>query len=245
MPVFDWLRSDLAYHNDEDGSNSLAYDHDAVLAMDPNSGLSLPGWDESYGAQELQELLARYKGVDEERLWLNFAAFLKGILPAAQEAGITMAIHPDDPPWRIFGLPRIITGERAMERMLEISDSPANGFTLCTGSYGANPMNDLEGIAKKYAKRIPFAHLRNIEYLIGLDDTRYGKGMSFAESPHPTGSLDMKKIVAALVEGGFSGYVRPDHGRMIWGEKGKPGYGLFDRALGAAYLVGLFEGIVD
>jgi len=235
MPVFDWLRSDLARLN-PDGSTALAYDHAAVLAMDPNAGLSLPGWDESYGAAELQTLLARYKEVDEERLWENFAAFLRGIIPSAEEAGIRMAIHPDDPPWGIFGLPRIITGEKSVERMLAISSSAANGLTLCTGSYGANPANDLVAMARKYAGRIPFAHLRNIKYLGEWD---------FMESPHLTvlGSLDMRGIVAALIEGGFDGYVRPDHGRMIWGESGKPGYGLYDRALGAAYLNGLFEGL--
>jgi mannonate dehydratase len=235
MPVFDWLRSDLARQS-PDGSTALAYDHAAVQAMNPRTGLSLPGWDESYSAREKQNLLARYKNVDDERLWKNFAAFLRGVLPAAEEAGIRLAIHPDDPPWGIFGLPRIIIGERSIERMLEISDSPANGLTLCTGSLGANPANDLTAIARKYAKRIPFAHLRNI--------ARFGE-RDFEESPHPTacGSLDMRGIAAALIDGGFDGYVRPDHGRMIWGESGKPGYGLFDRALGAAYINGLFEGL--
>ncbi|MDR1805568.1 MAG: mannonate dehydratase [Clostridium sp.] len=236
MPVFDWLRSTLALAL-PDGSNALAYDHEQVLAMNPRGGgLSLPGWDESYKNEELQELLCRYEAVGEEELWANLAAFLRGVIPAAEEAGIRMAIHPDDPPWGIFGLPRVITGKAGIERLFGIYDSPANGLTLCTGSLGADGNNDLAAMAAAWAKRIPFAHLRNI--------SRTGE-RRFAEAPHPSccGSLDIYAIARALVENGFNGHVRPDHGRMIWGETGRPGYGLYDRALGACYLNGLFEAL--
>lgn len=234
MPVFDWLRSEL-HRQLADGSNALAYDEETVLSMDPaKGGLSLPGWDESYTAEGLQSLLARYETVGEEQLWQSFAAFLKQAVPAAEEAGIRLAIHPDDPPWGIFGLPRIITGADSVRRMFALADSPANGLTMCTGSLGANPANDLVGMAAEFAPRIPFAHLRNIKW---TGERR------FEEAPHPSvcGSLDMYGIVRALSRNGFDGYVRPDHGRMIWGETGRPGYGLYDRALGAAYLAGLFE----
>ncbi len=234
MPVFDWLRSELNRAL-PDGSHALAYDEAAVLAMDPaRGGLSLPGWDESYTPEGLRALLARYATLDAEGLWENFAAFLRETVPAAEEAGVRLAIHPDDPPWGIFGLPRIITGAESVRRMFSIVDSPSNGLTLCTGSLGANPENDLPGMAEEFARRIPFAHLRNI---------RITGPRCFEEAPHPTacGSLDMYAIVRALVRGGFDGHVRPDHGRMIWGETGRPGYGLYDRALGAAYLTGLFE----
>lgn len=234
MPVFDWLRSELHKHL-ADGSNALAYDEETVLALDPaKGGLSLPGWDESYTVEGLQALLARYASVDEERLWENFAVFLRKVVPVAEESGVRLAIHPDDPPWGIFGLPRIITCAENIRRMLAIVDCPANGLTLCTGSLGASPANDLPTMAAEFASRIAFAHLRNIKI------TGY---RCFEEAPHPTkcGSLNMFGIVQALVRGGFDGYVRPDHGRMIWGESGRPGYGLYDRALGAAYLTGLFE----
>ncbi len=234
MPVFDWLRSEL-HRTLPDGSHALAYDQATVLAMNPaQKGLSLPGWDESYRPEELQTLLARYREIDEERLWKNFAAFLEQVIPAAEESGIRMAIHPDDPPWGIFGLPRIITCAENIRRMFSIVDSPANGLTLCTGSLGADPANDLVSMAGEFADRIPFVHLRNI---------RYTGERCFEEAPHPSacGSLDMYAIVKALVEYGFDGYVRPDHGRMIWGEDGRPGYGLYDRALGATYIQGLFE----
>ena len=236
MPVFDWLRSELA-HPQADGANALAYDEQTVLNMNPlTSQLSLPGWDQSYTKEGLRELLKAYSEIDEEALWQNLTAFLKAVIPVAEEVGIKMAIHPDDPPWGLFGLPRIITCEANLDRFLSIVDSPANGLTFCTGSLGASPDNDLVKMAKKYAHRIPFAHLRNI--------LRTGE-RRFEEVGHPTdcGSLDMYGIVKALIEGGIEGYVRPDHGRMIWGESGRFGYGLYDRALGAAYLNGLFEAV--
>ncbi|MBQ0083598.1 MAG: mannonate dehydratase [Clostridiales bacterium] len=234
MPVFDWLRSELE-HQQADGANALAYDENTVLQMNPLKGdLSLPGWDSSYTKEGLKDLLRAYESVDEEKLWKNLETFLHAVIPVAKQAGIKMAIHPDDPPWGIFGLPRIITCEKNLDRFLKIEDSEYNGLTFCTGSLGANPQNDLPYMAKKYASRIPFAHLRNIK----ITGDR-----QFEEVGHPSecGSLDMYKIVKGLLDGGFDGYVRPDHGRMIWGESGRYGYGLFDRALGAAYLKGLFE----
>ena len=236
MPVFDWLRSELEHRN-SDGSNSLAYDDKTVKAMDPlKSELSLPGWDASYTKDELKSLINKYKEIGEEGLWKNLAAFLQAVIPVAERSGVNMAIHPDDPPWGMFGLPRIITNKANIRRMFDIVPSRNNGLTLCTGSLGADPANDLTDMAKSFADRIHFVHLRNIKYL--------GE-RCFKEVGHPTecGSIDMYGIVRALVNSGFDGYVRPDHGRMIWGEKGRYGYGLFDRALGAAYITGLFEAV--
>ena len=234
MPVFDWLRSELA-RTLPDGSNVLAYDNEAVLAMNPlTREFSLPGWDESYTKDGLKALLKKYEAIDNEALWRSLERFLSAVIPVAEQSGIKMAIHPDDPPWGLFGLPRIITNQTDLDRFLSLVDSEANGFTFCTGSLGANPENDLPGMIRKYGNRIHFAHLRNIK--------QTGE-RSFEESAHPSscGSLDMAAIVRALVESGFDGYVRPDHGRMIWGEIGRPGYGLYDRALGATYITGLFE----
>ena len=236
MPVFDWLRSELK-RPAADGSNSLAYDEKTVLAMDPAAGgLSLPGWDESYTKEGLRALLKQYESVTEEKLWRNLQTFLEAVIPVAHGVGIRMAIHPDDPPWGIFGLPRIITCEENLARFLKLVDMPENGLTFCTGSLGADPANDLVKMAEKYADRIHFAHVRNILHT--------GE-RKFHEVAHPTdcGSLDIYGIVKALHKGGFDGYMRPDHGRMIWGEKGRYGYGLYDRALGAMYLSGLWEAI--
>lgn len=233
MPVFDWVRTVLNKQN-ADGSYSLAYRDDDIKKLDP-SNLSLPGWDESYSKEQLSELLAAYKEVSHEKLFENYVYFLKQIIPVCEENGVKMAVHPDDPPWDLFGLPRIVSTEQDLDKLFAAVPSKANGLTLCTGSLGAG-RPDLPKLAAKYAAagRIHFAHLRNIEFSAEHD---------FAETAHLSccGSLDMYAIVKALVDNGFDGYVRPDHGRNIWGESGKPGYGLYDRALGAAYLNGLFE----
>ena len=234
MPVFDWLRSELK-RPAADGSNSLAYDERTVLAMDPAAGgLSLPGWDESYTKEGLRALLKQYESVTEEKLWRNLQTFLEAVIPVAHGVGIRMAIHPDDPPWGIFGLPRIITCEENLARFLKLVDMPENGLTFCTGSLGADPNNDLIRMIHRFGDRIAFAHIRNIKFT--------GE-RQFHEVAHPTdcGSLDICGIVRALHEEKFDGYIRPDHGRMIWGEEGRPGYGLYDRALGAMYLSGLWE----
>ena len=234
MPVFDWLRTNL-HTEAEDGSNALSYNHEELMSLDPHN-LHLPGWDESYTSEELNSLLDAYSGMSHEQLFENLVYFLKGIMPACDETGINMAIHPDDPPWDMFGLPRIITGMDSYDKLFAAVPNTHNGITLCTGSLGAGRDNDMVAMASKLAARSYFVHLRQITHSGALD---------FCESGHLTemGSLDMYGIVKALVEAGFDGYVRPDHGRNIWGEDGKPGYGLFDRALGATYLYGLFEAI--
>ena len=234
MPVFDWLRSEMARPL-ADGSNALAYDEKTVLALNPlKTTLSLPGWDESYTHEELVDLLKKYENISEEKLFENLKYFLDKIIPVAEECDVKMAIHPDDPPWGIFGLPRIITDETNLKKFLALNDSVYNGVTFCTGSWGASVNNDLISMINTAKGRIHFAHIRNIKHT--------GE-RKFEESAHPTdcGSLDIYGIVKALVDSGFDGYVRPDHGRMIWGETGKFGYGLYDRALGATYLAGLFE----
>lgn len=236
MPVFDWLRSELE-HAQPDGALALAYDDATVRAMDPLKGdLSLPGWDASYTKAELKDLLTAYAALGEEGLWKNLETFLKAVIPVAKEVGVNMAIHPDDPPWSMFGLPRIITDKQNLQRFLDIVPEINNGITFCTGSLGADVQNDLVDMAATFADRIHFLHLRNI---------RHTGQRQFEEVGHPTacGSVDMFGVAKALTEHGFDGYVRPDHGRMIWGERGRYGYGLYDRALGATYIVGLFEAI--
>jgi len=236
MPVFDWTRTELALSL-PDGSTALAYEHAALERIDLSHGTGdLPGWATAYDARELTELLDAYRHVDEERLWENLGYFLERVVPVAEEAGVKMALHPDDPPWPIFGLPRIITDEAALMRLVSIVDAPANGVTFCTGSLGASPDNDLPAMVRRLEGRIYFAHCRNV---------RITGDRSFQESPHPSslGSVDMLAVVHALHEIGFDGPMRPDHGRMIWGEEGRPGYGLHDRALGAVYLQGLWEAV--
>jgi mannonate dehydratase len=238
MPVFDWTRTDLARTLD-DGSTALAYDDDALTAIDLSRGTAdLPGWATAYNARKLEALVHAYRSVSGSQLWDNFAYFLERVVPVASSSGVRMALHPDDPPWSIFGLPRIITDAAALERVIGIVDELANGVTFCTGSLAANPANDLPSMIRCLGAkgRIHFAHCRNIK--------RTGV-RAFQETAHPSehGDVDMRAVLGALHDTGFAGPIRSDHGRMIWGETGRPGYGLHDRALGAMYLHGLWEGI--
>lgn len=244
MPVFDWTRTQLAKPR-RDGSTVLAYDQREIDKMDPeklfvsmeagSQGHLLPGWEPERLAH-IQELFQVYKSVDEEALWANLKYFLDAILPTCEKYEVKMAIHPDDPGWSVFGLPRIITSGEALRRMVDMSPSPCNGVTLCTGSLGTNPHADLPGIIHMLEGSIFFSHVRNMEH------TAPGQ---FEESAHLSsdGSFDMFAIVKALYETGFDGVIRPDHGRMIWGEQAMPGYGLYDRALGSQYLLGLWEAL--
>lgn len=236
MPVFDWTRSDLEFKL-PDGSTALMYKQETVEQMNPLLGeLSLPGWDASYTKEGLTELLTQYKSITKEELWNNLEYFLQRVIAVADEVGIKMAIHQDDPPWSIFGLPRIITNKESLDRLINLVDSPNNGITLCSGSLGVDPNNNVPELIRYFGKmgRIHFGHCRNVK-ITGEK--------CFEESSHRSadGSLDMVEIMKAYHEIGFKGPIRPDHGRMIWGETGKPGYGLYDRALGATYLNGIWE----
>jgi mannonate dehydratase len=236
MPVFDWMRTAL-HMTLADGSTTMAYDHDAMGRIDLSRGLAgLPAWATAYDGDTLGFLLRAYRDVDAERLWENLTYFLERVAPVAEAAGVKLAIHPDDPPWPIFGLPRIITDGPALQRLLTLVESPANGVTFCTGSLGALPANDLPAMIRRVGPRVHFVHCRNV---------RVTGEQQFHETAHPSkeGSVDMLDVLRALRDIGFAGPVRPDHGRMIWGEEGRPGYGLHDRALGAMYLQGLWEAL--
>ena len=240
MPVFDWMRTDLEMPL-PDGSTALAYDDRALAAVDLRRGTGdLPGWAAAYDAADLQALLAAYRDVTAEQLWEHLAYFLERVVPVAAEAGVRLAIHPDDPPWPIFGLPRIICRERDLVRLVGLVDHRSNGVTFCTGSLGALPENDVPAMARRIGAldRIHFAHCRNV---------RVTGERQFHETPHPSafGGVDLGAVLGALHSTGFTGPMRPDHGRMIWGERGRPGYGLYDRALGAMYLQGLWEGLTQ
>lgn len=244
MPVFDWTRSDLAKVR-PDGSTVLSYDQELINKINPDTmfeqfeqnsnGFVMPGW-EPERLVHVKKLFAEYKGVDNEKLFDNLVYFLNRIRPVCEEYDIMMGIHPDDPPWPVFNLPRIINNKDNIMKLLNAVDAKFNGLTLCTGSYGSNPENDICEMIRAAKGRIHFAHVRNIKHLAP------GK---FDEAAHLSsdGSFDMYAIMKTLNEIGFEGPVRPDHGRAIWGEVAMPGYGLFDRALGATYLNGLIEAI--
>jgi mannonate dehydratase len=245
MPVFDWLRTDLAREIPEDGSSSLYFDEADLGELGPldivrktaenSNGFSLPGWEPERLA-ELETTLKAYEGMTGDRLLDNYKYFLDGICPVCEETGVRMAVHPDDPAWNIFGLPRVAHSAAQLQKIVDLNPSPANTLCVCTGSLGSDPENDIPAIVRNFGGqgRISCMHIRNVKHL------GYRK---FREASHLSreGSLDMYEIVRAAVETCPDVYVRPDHGRMIWDEAGRPGYGLYDRALGAAYLNGLFE----
>lgn len=244
MPVFDWTRTELTRVR-PDGSTVLAYTQEAIDALDPEkmfssisgdmNGSIMPGW-EPDRMEHIKELFALYENVDEEMLFGNLKYFLEKIMPVCDRYNIRMAIHPDDPAWSVFGLPRIITNKANILRMMKMVDNPHNGVAFCSGSYGTNPENDLPGMIRSLKGRVHFAHVRNL---------RFNSPTDFEEAAHLSsdGSFDMYEIMLALYDIGFDGPIRPDHGRMIWDEVAMPGYGLYDRALGTAYLNGLWEAI--
>ncbi len=248
MPVFDWTRTELARVR-ADGSTVLAYNQKAIDAIDADdlavsmekmsNGTVLPGWEPERMAK-VQELFEMYKDIDGEKLFQNLVYFLKAIMPVCNQYDIKMAIHPDDPAWSVFGLTRIINSEKNILRLMEAVDDVHNGVTFCSGSYGTNLENDLPHMIRALKGRIHFAHVRNLHF---NDTTR--ENYDFEEACHISsdGNFDMYEIVKALYETGFDGPIRPDHGRMIWGEQAMPGYGLYDRALGATYIEGLWEAV--
>ena len=247
MPVFDWLRTDLAHPIAEDGSSSLYYDEAELAGMTPlqivestarnSRGFTLPGW-EPERLRELARVLGLYKNVGPDDLRANYKYFLEKIIPTCEKCGVRMAVHPDDPAWPVFGLPRIAHSQEDFDKITGLVDSPANSVCLCTGSLGSDPDNNVPAAIRHFGKmnRIGCAHVRNVKYL---------GWHKFREASHLSrdGSLDMYEIMKAIYETAPDTYIRPDHGRRIWDEQGRPGYGLYDRALGIAYLNGLWEAI--
>ncbi|MFI3140787.1 MAG: mannonate dehydratase [Clostridia bacterium] len=243
MPVFDWTRTDLAMQL-EDGSTCLSYNGKEIEGKTPeqmfkdiddnSNGYAMPGWETSRMG-EIKELFEKYKDITEQDLWDNLQYFLEKIIPVCEENDVKMAIHPDDPPWGIFGLPRIMTNIDALKKFLALVDSPNSGLAFCTGSLGASAENDIPAMIREVGHRIYFAHIRNVK----ISDSWFNETSHFSTD----GSLDIVEIIKALQDVGFDYYIRPDHGRMIWGETARPGYGLFDRALGVAYINGVWEAL--
>jgi mannonate dehydratase len=237
MPVFDWMRTEMTFEL-EHGAMVTGYTHQAMLNFDLSKGIEArTAWAKGFTGEEIAEVLQQYAMIDEDTLFENLAYFLKRIVPVAEEAGVYLAIHPDDPPWSIFGLPRIVGNAEQIQRLLNVVDSPHNGLTFCTGSLGTKADNDLPAMVRQFGERIHFVHLRNVK--------RTGE-YDFHEVAHPSefGDVDMKAVIQALIDIGYTGATRSDHGREIWGEViPRTGYGLYDRALGSMYLYGLWQGL--
>ncbi|MDI6636074.1 mannonate dehydratase [Pantoea dispersa] len=220
---------------------SMSEEHKLRLTRNIIAGL--PGAEEGYTLAQFRAQLARYDGIDKARLREHFATFLRGIIPVAEEVGIRMAVHPDDPPRPILGLPRIVSNADDLQWMIDTIDSPANGFTMCTGSYGVLAENDLAGMVKRFGPRIYFAHLRSTR--------REANPKTFHEAAHLGGDVDMFAVIKAIAEeeqrrrnAGQEDLIpmRPDHGHQMLDDlhkKTNPGYSAIGRLKGLAEIRGV------
>ncbi|RUA06979.1 MAG: mannonate dehydratase [Flavobacteriia bacterium] len=208
---------------------------------------NLPGTDESYTMQKFKEELNKYSKIDRKQLKQHLFSFLEEIIPVAEETGVKMCIHPDDPPFSLMGLPRIVSTKEDISELLSAVESPNNGLTFCTGSLGAGEQNDLPAIFKAFADKVHFLHLRS---------TQRDEDGNFYEASHLGGNVDMYSIVKLVVEeqerrkqsgrNDFEIPVRPDHGYQMMDDLDKkfyPGYSNIGRLKGLAELTGLEYGI--
>jgi mannonate dehydratase len=229
------------YSTDEYDLAKAYYDQltgEQVQKLQQNVIAGLPGAEEGYSLESFQEVLNTYSTIGAHKLKENLYHFLKQIIPIAEKAGILMAIHPDDPPNPILGLPRVVSTEADIKELFEAIDSPNNGLTYCTGSFGVRADIDLSGMVNRLGDRIHFVHLRNV--------LRESNG-SFHEANHLEGSTDMYEVVKAFVDLGKKDLpMRPDHGHQMLDDLGKsvnPGYSAIGRLRGLAELRGLELGI--
>lgn len=285
MPVLDWVRTDLAYRL-EDGSECLYFDPVQFAAFEiyllRREGAEkdytetqlqaaekfieafseaekqaferslidvFPGCKMGLSIEDVRTMLARYEHIHRHQLQENFRLFLEAVIPVAEEAGVRMAVHPDDPPYAIMGLPRIVSCEEDVKQLLAMVDSPANGLCFCTGSFSPRTENDLPGMIERYGARIHCAHLRS---------TQRNVDGSFYEAEHLGGSVDMYRVVRALLlemqkrkAAGRKDWrlpFRPDHGHTMLDDLDKPaapnpGYTAIGRLRGLAEIRGLQMGI--
>jgi mannonate dehydratase len=210
--------------------------------------LGLPGSLEAYSLEEFKAALQEYKEIGDKKLRQNLYSFMNEIIPVAEDSGVRMALHPDDPPWPLLGLPRIVSSQDDIDKILNVFDSPVNGITFCSGSFGAGINNNLNDMVQRFAHRINFIHLRNL--------TRNSDG-DFMEDYHLEGDLDVYSMMRTLIleqkrrirEGRTDTRmpIRPDHGNLMIPKQSKkgiyPGYSLFGRMRGLAELRGLELGI--
>ena len=204
----------------------------------------LPGkMTDAYTLDDFREALARYENIDHSGLRKNLIAFLAQVLPHAEKAGVKLAIHPDDPPWDMFGLPRVICKPDDLDKLFDKLPSPANGITLCVGTYGSRPDNDLPQMARDYAERIHFAHLRGV-----TRDPQEQR--SFYEASHLDSDIDMVRVIRHLLENertlNREIFIRPDHGHLMMGDISRtsnPGYSAIGRMKGLAEIRGVIKAL--
>ena len=220
------------------------------LILSKNITAGLPGASEKLTFQEVKRRLNVYSGIDADKLRENFKYFLDAVVPTAEKLGVRLCCHPDDPPWPLLGLPRIMSTEEDYNWLVNVHPSKANGITFCTGSLGTSFENDLPGMVSRLGKHIHFFHLRNV--------TREQESIptSFYEDEHLSGNSDMIEIISEIIreenrrkaEGreDWSIPMRPDHGQSILDDHGRnamPGYPAIGRLKGLAELRGVFKAL--
>ena len=234
MPVFDWTRTQLD-KKAPDGSTSLVMYWEQMKGLDPlKDDIHLPGWDSSYTQDEVRELISAYGEIGEEGLWKNLEKFLKKVIPVAEECGVRMAIHPDDPPFPVLGLPRIVTSEEDIEWFLSAVDNPHNGLTFCAGSLSAGAHNDVVQMARKFAARTHFIHLRSCHIFENGD---------FTEASHLGGRADIVELVRIFEKQNPDLPMRVDHGMTMLGDESR-GYNAGYSFLGRMFAMGQVQGII-
>ena len=248
MPVFDWLRTEM-FHPCPDGSTALYYNQHQVDQLSPQGiidetlkgagALTVPGWEPERLAH-LPELMEAYQGMDHELMYANYKYFLDAVIPTCERYEVRLAVHPDDPAFDLFGWPRVVSSKEGIQRVLDLNPSPYNGLCLCLGSFSSRRGNDAVDAVRTFMDRIHFSHVRNIRF---TDEEG-----SFFEVGHRAseGDVDTVGIMQAYAEADYQGYIRPDHGRHLWSEnteagRPRPGYGLYDRAMGIQYLLGVWD----
>ena len=247
MPVMDWIRSDLAAPA-ADGSTVMEYIHDTVIHMSPDQladamsgkarGYSLPGW-EPERIRLMQADIEFYRGMTQEDYWANLKYFLDAVVPAAEQCGVALAIHPDDPPMQVLGLPRIVTDADDIRWLLNAVPDPHNALTFCAGSLSSGAHNDCVAMAREFASRTRFVHLRSCEV--------FPDG-NFTEAPHTAGRANLVELVRIFERRNPSLPMRVDHGRMMLGDESKgynPGYGFHGRMLALGQVEGMMAAVRD
>ena len=235
---------------DEAGRRFADMDADARKQLTRNVTMGLPGSTESMTLDDVRAHLAEYGAISRERLRANFVDFLEEVVPVAEKLGLRLCCHPDDPPFALLGLPRVMSTEEDYRYILEAVESPANGMTLCSGSLGARPDNDLPGMMERLGDKVHFLHLRNVK--------RDGGDIvgSFYEAEHLAGDTDMVALIAAIIReerrrkaAGRKDHtipMRPDHGQDILddlGRRSQPGYPTIGRMKGLAELRGVITAL--